>query len=86
MLYVVVDRITSIRLQPPNNGGHTGVWRVNIHLGSDSVQTEFDPKWYSENGDPPPDPWRAFQMAKEDAVVFARELTFHINALKEMPR
>lgn len=86
--FVVVDRITSIRIIAPTRPANmsdwdaygNAVWKVRIAMGADQLEREFRARWYFDDGTVN-DPFQAFHLAREDAIVFARELTQQINSL-----
>lgn len=91
--FIVVDRVTSIRILAPErpaelndwNAYATMIWTVRVCMGADQIDRHFYPRWYLDDGSAF-DPYQAYHMAREDAIVFARELTHQINELKEIPR
>lgn len=78
--YVVVDRITSITVVAPEYVGLDCNWKVRVTLGSDQIERVFSPRDYTLEAH---NAVKAFAMARDDAVVFARELAAHLNALME---
>ena len=81
LAYVAVDRITSITVVAPSQVTLDGIWRVRVTMGADSVERRFEPEWYMP--DAQGNVCKAFAMARDDAVIFARELAAHLNAMKE---
>ena len=91
--FVVVDQVTSIRILAPERPAELNewhayanmIWTVRIGMGADHIDRRFHPRWYIDDG-AAQDPYQAYHMAREDAIVFARELTQQLNGLKEIPR
>ncbi len=83
LAYVVVDRITSIVVQAPKRIAPEAVWTVRVTMGADVVERRFPVIDYREEANSIV--VKAFTLAREDAIVFARELGAHVNALKETP-
>lgn len=89
----MVDRVTSIRILAPErpaelndwNAYGKAVWRVRVGMGADVIERRFHARWYMDDGSAF-DPFQAFNMAREDAIVFARELTQQINSLDRRMR
>lgn len=87
--YIVVDRVTSIRIiAPPRpedpgdwNAYGQAIWQVQITLGADVIVRRFHARWYMDDGTAF-DPFQAFNLAREDAIVFTRELIQQINELR----
>jgi hypothetical protein len=84
--YLVVDRVTSIRIIAPKrpkemndwNAYGSAVWIVRVAMGADVIEQHFTARSYMDDGTAF-DPYQAFQMAREDAIVFTRELSEKIN-------
>jgi hypothetical protein len=81
LAFVAVDKITSISVLAPPQIAPDAVWRVRVTMGADAVVREFSTEENLEEARN--NICKAFVMARDDAVVFARELAAHLNAMKE---
>lgn len=84
LTWIVVDRITSIRILAPPVGTYptgyaTAIWRVEVKMSHDCVVKDFHASGYITRGLNELD---AYNGARAEAIAFARSLAEKVDATR----